>query len=61
MKKNSQIVELSTDELREEVGVQREALKKLKFNHAIAPLENPMLIRNTKKYIARLATELNKR
>jgi large subunit ribosomal protein L29 len=36
-------------------------LKKLKFGHAISPLENPMSIRELRKDIARLKTELTKR
>ncbi|HQV05472.1 MAG: 50S ribosomal protein L29 [Chitinophagaceae bacterium] len=33
-------------------------LKKLQFAHAISPLENPMVIREVRKDIARLQTEL---
>jgi large subunit ribosomal protein L29 len=36
-------------------------LKKLQFGHAITPLENPMSIREVRKDIARLKTELTKR
>ncbi|MER3498640.1 MAG: 50S ribosomal protein L29 [Chitinophagaceae bacterium] len=36
-------------------------LKKLKFAHAISPLENPMTVRNLRKDIARLKTELKKK
>jgi large subunit ribosomal protein L29 len=36
-------------------------LKKLQFGHAISPLENPMSIRELRKDIARLKTELTKR
>jgi large subunit ribosomal protein L29 len=36
-------------------------LKKLQFGHAISPLENPMSIRELRKDIARLKTELHKR
>ena len=36
-------------------------LKKLSFGHAISPLENPMSIRELRKDIARLKTELTKR
>ena len=35
--------------------------KKLQFAHAISPLENPMSIRDLRKDIARLKTELTKR
>jgi large subunit ribosomal protein L29 len=33
-------------------------LQKLKFAHAISPIENPMKIRATRRLIARLNTEL---
>ena len=33
-------------------------LKKLQFAHAISPLENPMTIRNLRRDVARLKTEL---
>ncbi len=36
-------------------------LKKLKFAHAVSPLENPMNIRALRRDLARLKTELNKR
>lgn len=36
-------------------------LKKLEFAHAISPLENPMTIRNLRRELARLKTELKKK
>lgn len=36
-------------------------LKKLQFAHAISPIENPMTIRNLRRDIARLKTELKKK
>ena len=36
-------------------------LKKLEFAHAISPLENPMSIRDLRKDVARLKTELRRR
>jgi large subunit ribosomal protein L29 len=36
-------------------------LKKLEFAHAISPLENPMSIRNLRREVARLKTELQKK
>ena len=36
-------------------------LRKLKFGHAISPLENPMSIRELRKDIARVKTELTRR
>ena len=36
-------------------------LKKLEFAHAISPLESPIIIRNLRRDIARLKTELKKK
>jgi large subunit ribosomal protein L29 len=36
-------------------------LKKLQFAHGISPLENPVSLRQLRRDIARLKTELNKR
>ncbi len=56
--KNSEIRALSVDELKEKLTTEKEALQKLKFAHAISPIENPMKIKDTRKLIARLSTEL---
>ena len=47
---------LSTEELRERTVAEAENLRKLRFAHAISPIENPMRIRHTRKLIARLQT-----
>ena len=49
---------LSADELRTELGAEQDRLLKLKFAHAVSPVENPMRIRESRKRIARLHTEL---
>lgn len=36
-------------------------LKKLEFAHTLSPLENPMSIRNLRREVARLKTELKKK
>ena len=59
--KTSEIKDLTTEEIREKIETERAALTKLKMNHAVSPLENPMLIRTTRRNIARLMTELRKR
>jgi large subunit ribosomal protein L29 len=57
--KNADIKALSTEEIREKIKLEEENLQKLKFAHAISPIENPMRIRVTRKLIARLKTELS--
>lgn len=56
--KNSEIKALSIEELRQKIKGEKEALQKLKFAHAVSPIENPMKIKETKKLIARLLTTL---
>lgn len=52
--KNSEITSLSVEEIKEKIASEREALTKLKFAHAITPIENPMKIKETRRMIARL-------
>ena len=59
--KNSEILELSTEELVARVSEERGTLTKLKFAHAVSAIENPMRITKVRKDIARLNTELTKR
>lgn len=59
--KNAEIISLSPEELAEKIALEVENLQKLKFAHAISPLENPMKIREAKKLIARLKTEESSR
>ena len=58
--KTSEIKDLTTDEIREKIETEKAALTKMKMNHAVSPLENPRLIRTTRRNIARLMTELRK-
>ncbi len=59
MDKHSEVKSLTEDELKERIESERENLQKLKFAHAISPIENPMKIRETRRLIARLKTQLN--
>ncbi|SFC44688.1 large subunit ribosomal protein L29 [Parapedobacter composti] len=59
--KNSEIVELSTEDLVAKIAEEKVALTKLKFAHAVSAIENPNRIKYTRKTIARLMTELTKR
>lgn len=52
---------MSTAELRERLDEEKKHLQKLKLNHAVSPLENPMKIQVYRKTIARLNTELHVR
>ena len=56
--KNSEIKSLNTAELEERILSEKENLQRLKFAHAISPIENPVKIKETKRLIARMYTEL---
>ncbi len=56
--KNSEIRALTVDELNSKIKGEKESLQKLKFAHAVSPIENPMKLREAKKLIARLLTAL---
>jgi large subunit ribosomal protein L29 len=55
------IQSLSIEDLGARIKEDEQRLKKLEFGHAISPLENPMSIRNLRKELARLKTELKKK
>jgi large subunit ribosomal protein L29 len=59
--KNSEIRQLTTKEILEKIGDEKNTLTRLKMNHAVSPLENPNKITDVKRDIARLKTELRKR
>ncbi len=52
---------MSTSELRERLDEEKKQLRKLRMNHAVSPLENPMKIVAYRKTVARILTELRKR
>ena len=59
--KQSEIKDLSAAELQEKLKQTKKAYADLKMAHAISPIENPLQIRNVRRTVARLATELTKR
>jgi large subunit ribosomal protein L29 len=59
--KNSEIIELSTEELVARISEEKANLTKLKFAHAVSAIENPTRITKVRKDVARLNTELTKR
>jgi len=56
--RNAEIQGLTVVELTEKVGSEKENLRKMKFAHQVSAIENPMKIRESRKLIARLKTEL---
>lgn len=52
---------LSVDELSQEVKSLEAELGNLKFDHAVSGLANPTVIKNTRREIARVKTEMRSR
>lgn len=56
--KKADIKGLSSSELQARLTEERNNLQRLKFAHAVTPLENPSKIKEGRKLIARLLTEI---
>ena len=59
--KTREIKELNNKEIQERMEAEVEQLDRLRMNHAISPLDNPLQIKEARRVIARLATELRQR
>ncbi len=59
--KTSEIKELTTKELVEKIQLEKENLVRLRMNHAVSPLENPLKLKEARKNVARLKTILRQR
>jgi large subunit ribosomal protein L29 len=59
--KQQEISKLSVEDLKTRLVNSTETLTKMKIGHAVTPLENPIQIRDVRRTIARLNTELKKR
>jgi large subunit ribosomal protein L29 len=59
--KTEEIRDLSEVEIRERIAEIQEELFRLRFRAATAELENPMLLRNLRRDVARLQTVLRQR
>ena len=59
--KNSEIKNLKDNELVEQIATEKSNLQRLSFAHAITPLENPLQLKEVKKTIARIKTEIRSR
>ena len=59
--KMSEIKEFSTKELIERIEVEKNTLVRMRLNHAVSPLDNPMKLKYARKDVARMMTELAKR
>jgi len=59
--KISEIKEMTTKEIVEKIQLEKENLVRLRMNHAVSPLDNPMKMKETRKNIARLKTVIRQR
>ena len=59
--KQKEIQTMSDVELKDKLKEEKGQLVKLKLNHTVSPIENPLKIRSTRRVIARIQTELNNR
>ncbi len=58
---NKILNDMSDADLQVRISDDQMRLTKLKFSHAISPLENPMTIKDLRRDVARLKTEQQKR
>ncbi len=59
--KTSEINEFTTKEIEERIDTEKSLLAKLRMNHTVSPLDNPIKIKETRRNIARLKTILRQR
>ncbi|MFP4556048.1 MAG: 50S ribosomal protein L29 [Bacteroidales bacterium] len=59
--KATEIRELTIKEIEERIETYQAQLLKLRMNHAVSPLDNPMKIKEMKGTIARMKTILTER
>ena len=57
----SEIRELSTPDLLERIDTEKTNLVRMRLNHTITPLDNPQKLKDVRRTIARLMTELRTR
>jgi large subunit ribosomal protein L29 len=54
--KAKEIRELSVEEIEKQIAVEREQIVHLRFQHAVADLPNPMIMRDKRRLVAQLET-----
>jgi large subunit ribosomal protein L29 len=61
MKSKVDLKEYNTKDLKENLQSRKRDYVKMRLDHAVSPLENPMRLKNGRKEIARIHTELRQR
>jgi large subunit ribosomal protein L29 len=59
--KANEVRELSSEEIAQRISDEKDQLSQLRFQHAVAELPNPILIRHKRRLIARLSGILTER
>jgi large subunit ribosomal protein L29 len=57
--KKYEIAAMSAEEMKQQIRELKQRIADIKFNMAFEPPQNPMIIRNMRKDIARMKTALN--
>lgn len=60
-KRKQELKDLTPLELQDKLESERDTLTKLRFNHAVSPVESPAQLRSTRKSVARILTEMRRR
>ncbi len=59
--KSAEIKDLSVKDLQERIEAEKAQLAKLKVQHAVSPVENPSIIKKSRRDIARMLTILRQK
>ena len=59
--KSAEIKELSVKDLQDRIEAEKAQLSKLKVQHAVSPVENPSIIKKSRRDIARMLTILRQK
>ena len=60
-KKHIELKEMSDSDLKDELKQINAQYQKLSFDHTIKGLDNPIILKNTKRDVARVQTEIRRR
>ncbi len=59
--KTTEIKDLTVADLIERIEAEKANLNRMKLNHAVSPVENPAVLRNARRNIARMLTILREK
>ena len=59
--KSAEIKDMSVQDLQERIAAEKAKLSQLKVQHAVSPVENPSIIKKSRRDIARMLTILRQK